>query len=333
MPFANASPSGPTSSTASPASKPPSQETTPTPRRLRRPRPAPGERRRRRHAAAHGLAEAEPELERRLAALGSGEAGAARLAGEDRPEDGLALPASDDRRDPAAAASSAARPCSASRRGRAGSSPRAGLRARVPSEISSAPGAGRARVDALDLGQQHEQPRAEQHGDLRGERVVVAEGDLVGGGRVVLVHDRHDAELEQRVERVAGIDVGRAVAEVGGGEQDLRRGTSGASASSHARLEPRLPESRRRLELAATLRGRRSSPSRGSPSAIAPEETTQTGSPPATIRAISRAARAQQRRRTARRARDQRRAELDDDGHRCCVPSPTTRYWRSQRSR
>ena len=50
-------------------------------------------------------------------------------------------------------------------------------------------------VDAVHLGEEHEQPRAEQHGDLGGERVVVAEGDLVRRGRVVLVHDGDDAEL------------------------------------------------------------------------------------------------------------------------------------------
>src|SRR5262249_3773141 len=33
------------------------------------------------------------------------------------------------------------------------------------------------------------------------------------------------------------------------------------------------------------------------------------------------------------RPRDEARPEFHDDGHRCCVPSPTTRYWRSHRSR
>ena len=55
-----------------------------------------------------------------------------------------------------------------------------------------------------------------QNGDLRGQGVVVAEGDLVGGRRVVLVHDRDRAEPEQRVEGVADVDVRLPVGDVGG---------------------------------------------------------------------------------------------------------------------
>ena len=40
--------------------------------------------------------------------------------------------------------------------------------------------------------------RVHEHRHLRGECVVVAEADLVGRGRVVLVHDRHAAEREER---------------------------------------------------------------------------------------------------------------------------------------
>ena len=43
------------------------------------------------------------------------------------------------------------------------------------------------RVEPVGVGQQHQQLGAEQDRDLRGEEVVVAEGDLVGRGRVVLV--------------------------------------------------------------------------------------------------------------------------------------------------
>ena len=55
-----------------------------------------------------------------------------------------------------------------------------------------------------------------QDGDLRRQRVVVAEGDLVGRGRVVLVHDRNRPEPEQRVEGVADVDVRLPVGDVGG---------------------------------------------------------------------------------------------------------------------
>jgi hypothetical protein len=45
--------------------------------------------------------------------------------------------------------------------------------------------------------------------DVARERVVVPERDLVRRGRVVLVDDRHGAEREQLLERVARVDVGR----------------------------------------------------------------------------------------------------------------------------
>ena len=119
----------------------------------------------------------------------------------------------------------------------------------APSASSSAPGSpGRPRVHAVDLGQEHEQPRAQQHCNLRGEGVVVAEGDLVRGGGVVLVHDRNDAEVEQRVQRVADIDVGGPVADVGGGEQHLRRRRRRERCVPRG-LEPRLTERRGSLEL------------------------------------------------------------------------------------
>ena len=65
------------------------------------------------------------------------------------------------------------------------------------------------------------------------------------------------------------------------------------------------------------LRGRRSRPSRGSPSAIAPDETTQTGSPPPTIRRSRARARGARERRTRPPGPTTRlEPELDDDRHR-----------------
>src|SRR5690606_39642159 len=49
---------------------------------------------------------------------------------------------------------------------------------------------GVAVVDAVHVGQQHQQVGADQVGDEGGEPVVVAEADLVGGDGVVLVDDR-----------------------------------------------------------------------------------------------------------------------------------------------
>ena len=45
-------------------------------------------------------------------------------------------------------------------------------------------------VEAVDVRQQHQRVGADQMGDKGREPVVVAEPDLVGGDRVVLVDDR-----------------------------------------------------------------------------------------------------------------------------------------------
>ena len=73
------------------------------------------------------------------------------------------------------------------------------------------------------VGEQHEQVGVEEVGDQRGEAVVVAEADLVVGDGVVLVDDRHHAELEQPAERAPGVEVLLADDEVERGEQHLAR--------------------------------------------------------------------------------------------------------------
>ncbi len=108
---------------------------------------------------------------------------------------------------------------------------------------------GSSRVDALDLGQEHQQPGLNEHGDLGGERVVVAEGDLVGRGRVVLVDHRHRVEGEQRLDRVARVDIGAAVGDVAGRQEDLGGVEAFRGKSALPRLlETGLAERRRGLE-------------------------------------------------------------------------------------
>ena len=80
-----------------------------------------------------------------------------------------------------------------------------------------------ARVETLLVGQQHQQARTEQHGNLRCQGVVVAKGDLLRGRRVVLVDDRSDAPGEQRFERMSRIEVRLAAFEVACGQQHLPR--------------------------------------------------------------------------------------------------------------
>ena len=148
--------------------------------------------------AAHRLAVAQPQLVRRQRAAAGDEARAHRLAGRRREHAPARAPRGDHRCDAAGAGhlgghapSSACRPSPRRRRG-APTSSSASRRWSRTSRISSAPGAPRvAVVQPVGVGQQHEQPGAQHQRDLGGQRVVVAERDLVGGRRVVLVDDRH----------------------------------------------------------------------------------------------------------------------------------------------
>ena len=78
-------------------------------------------------------------------------------------------------------------------------------------------------VQTVEVGEQHEHGGADVVGDERGEPVVVAVADLVAGDGVVLVDDRHRAQLEQAGERPPGVEVLAAVDEVVRHEQRLRR--------------------------------------------------------------------------------------------------------------
>ncbi len=102
-------------------------------------------------------------------------------------------------------------------------------------------------VEAVDVGEQDQRLGQRHDGDAGGEAVIVAEADLAGGHRVVLVDDRHDAEPEQGLDRGAGVEVAAAGLGVverdqdlggleadpgeallpGAGEQDLARGGGG----------------------------------------------------------------------------------------------------------
>ena len=106
-------------------------------------------------------------------------------------------------------------------------------------------------VQAVDVGEQHEQVGGHEHGDLRREEVVVAEGDLVGRRRVVLVDDRNDAPVEQRAQRLARVQVVRAAADVVEGEEHLRtRHAALAQQLVVDGVQLALPDRARRLQLA-----------------------------------------------------------------------------------
>ena len=74
---------------------------------------------------------------------------------------------------------------------------------------------------ALDVGQDHERIGRDQVADQRGELIVVAELDLLGRDRVVLVDDRDHAVVEQRAQGEPRRQEPAAVAEVVVGDQDL----------------------------------------------------------------------------------------------------------------
>ena len=78
-----------------------------------------------------------------------------------------------------------------------------------------------AVVQAVHVGEQDERPGPGDVRDQRREPVVVAEPDLVGGYRIVLVDHGQHAELEQPVQGALGVAVVRPAHEVVGGQQDL----------------------------------------------------------------------------------------------------------------
>ena len=87
-------------------------------------------------------------------------------------------------------------------------------RFRIPARIG--------REQARLIGEDHEHVRLDQVGDEGAERVVVAELDLVGHDRVVLVDDRNHAERQQGEQRGTRVEVARPVGEVRVSEKDLR---------------------------------------------------------------------------------------------------------------
>ena len=103
----------------------------------------------------------------------------------------------------------------------------------------------------------------EQVGHERGEEVVVAVADLVVGDRVVLVHDRQHAEVEQPLQRLARVEILTAVHEVVWREQhlathDVVRGEDRVQPLDEARL----PDRGKGLQR-ADVGGTRGEPERG----------------------------------------------------------------------
>ena len=88
--------------------------------------------------------------------------------------------------------------------------------------------AGRAVVEGVDVGEQDERVGVDEVADERGEAVVVAEADLLGGDGVVLVDDRHGAVVEERLEGGSAVEVGGAAGDVVTREEYLPGGEAEA---------------------------------------------------------------------------------------------------------
>ena len=147
--------------------------------------------------------------------------------------------------------------------GAAGHALRARHRRRRPARRDARSGS-LARIggeEALLVGEDDERIGFEQIGDQRAQRVVVAELDLVGDDRVVLVDDRHDAELEQRHQRRAGVEIALAIGQVGVGQQHLGAADAVLAQRRFRRSAPG-PSGRRRRPPAARARRAAGSSSR-----------------------------------------------------------------------
>ena len=77
------------------------------------------------------------------------------------------------------------------------------------------------REQAGSVGEQHEQIGPDEVRHEGGDAVVVADADLVVGDGIVLVDDRHHAQLAEATQGCAGLEIGRTSVEVVGDEQHL----------------------------------------------------------------------------------------------------------------
>ena len=77
-------------------------------------------------------------------------------------------------------------------------------------------------VQARHVAQDDQQVGFDQHRDLGGQRIVVAELNLIDRDRIVFVDDRHDLRIDQRQQGVFGIEVAPAVRQIVVGQQHLR---------------------------------------------------------------------------------------------------------------
>ena len=114
--------------------------------------------------------------------------------------------------------------------------------------------------------------------DERGEPVVVAVADLVVGDGVVLVDDRQHAEVEQALQRLAGVQVLRLRCTKSYGVSSTWPPTMSCVEKIAFRRSMRRgwPTAASACSVPDVGRAGRSSPSAGMPAAIAPDSTSTT---------------------------------------------------------
>ncbi len=133
---------------------------------------------------------------------------------------------------------------------------------------------------------------------------------------------------------MTSVHVGGAVGDVVAGQEHLRReqplSREGALPGA---LEPPLPERGRRLELRHRARTPVETELRKAERDRARRDDCDGLAASHDPSDLARAATENRTPDRSARPGDEARPELDDDRHRRWVPSPITRYWRSQRSR
>ena len=77
-------------------------------------------------------------------------------------------------------------------------------------------------IETIDVRERHTQIGRNQTAHKRRQCVVVAKLDLIDGNGIVLVDDRHHAQLNQAQQGVARVQVGRAASRIVAREQHER---------------------------------------------------------------------------------------------------------------
>ncbi len=220
-------------------------------------------------------------------------------------------------------------------RPRCDASPNAASSVAAPSETSSAPGVPGLRVKTPSTSVRSTSSRARTRIATWAASVSLSPKVISSVAVTSFSLTTGTAPASnKRLQRMSCIDVRSTVGDVAGCEQYLSREQPlSFEGAFPCAVESRLAERRRRLQ----LRHRAWTPVE--PEVREPEcdgagrddrhrfaaahDVRDLAGAPADDRSPDRAA----------RSGDEARPELDDDRHRRCVPSPTTRYWRSQRSR